>query len=600
MSATWEGGALHIRLSPARLVELGYWVVALSCGAVQAWVFRNQPSTVDAISYLDIGDMYAQGHWRDALNGCWNPLYSWVLGVVMAIVQPTPRMEYPTAKAVDYAIFVGALFAFRWFLKAFMAAYHRSAAEVPGRYALIPEIAWVSIGYTIFVWSSLVWIRVTSSTPDMAGAALTYIAWGLLYRLRERPRMVTSLALGAALALGYYTRTPMLVVGVLLLGLLAVQGGAGVRRAALAAALVFAVLTLPFVVSLSLAHRHVTIGDNGALNHAWLANPGEYVIPDTNWQGGPAGFGAPRHPTRLIWSALPTFEFASPIGGTYPPWTDPSYWYEGLTYRFDAAAEWKTLSDNLRFYWLLFGRWLILGAGIALLVAGDGRASLRTVAAEAPSWLPVAFGLALHAVASNLFVQWLPAQPLSRYVGAFGALFCLMAIACLRFRPRAWSGLMRLGLGAGPAVAGLAVLALLVSEHLVEARDGMERRVAGREARLYAPWPPWDVAERLQRTGLVRPGSRVAIVGEKSRHEYWARLARVQIIAQVPEDLEFWRKSAEERALMLKVLARTGADAVVSSRIPMSGTPNDWVVVDGTNYAVRRLLDVGEALPPRR
>jgi hypothetical protein len=506
-------------------------------------------------------------------------------------------MEYPTAKVVDYLIFVGALVAFRWFLKNFIAAYRRTACEAAEPFALIPEAAWIGIGYTIFIWSSLMWIRVTSSTPDMAGAALTYLAWGLLYRLRARPRLITSVLLGATLALAYYTRTPMLAVGIVVLGALAAQRGAGGRRSALAGAFVLGVLTLPFVVSLSLAHGHPTIGDNGALNHAWLANPGSYVIPDTNWQGGPEGFGVPRHPTRLIWSALPTFEFAGPIGGTYPPWTDPSYWYEGLTYRFDAAAEWQTLSDNLRFYWLLFGRWLVLGVGMALLIAGDIRASLRAVAAEASCWVPVAFGLALHAVASNLLVQWLPAQPLSRYVGAFGVLFCLITIGCLRFKPNEWPRVVRRSLGAAAAIAGLSVVASLGSEHLGEAREGMERHVKGPEARLYAPWPPWDVAERLQATGLVRPGSRVAIVGEKSRHEYWARLVRARIIAQVSDDLEFWRKSPDERALILRVLARAGAAAVVTSRIRTPDeTGPDWVVVEGTHYAVRRLdVDLASA-----
>jgi hypothetical protein len=80
---------------------------------------------------------------------------------------------------------------------------------------------------------------------------------------------------------------------------------------------------------MSAARGHLTIGDNGKLNHVWLTNPGSYAVPDTLWLGGPPGLGAPVHPPRVVWDAPPTYEFATPIGGTFPLWTDP-LWVIGL------------------------------------------------------------------------------------------------------------------------------------------------------------------------------------------------------------------------------------------------------------------------------
>src|SRR4029453_19626930 len=88
---------------------------------------------------------------------------------------------------------------------------------------------------------------------------------------------------------------------------------------------------------------HLTIGDNGWLNHAWVANPGRYVIPDTNWQGGPDQYGTPIYPTRLIWASPMAFEFAAPIGGTFSPWTDPSFLFQGLALHFHKTGGWGVL-----------------------------------------------------------------------------------------------------------------------------------------------------------------------------------------------------------------------------------------------------------------
>ena len=108
MSVKWERHTQQLRITLDReeLLEAGLGLAAVLLGAVQASACRYQPSTMDIVSYLDVGDAYVQGNWHGALNAYWNPLYSWVLGVAMAVVRPSAQFEYPIAKLVDFGIYL--------------------------------------------------------------------------------------------------------------------------------------------------------------------------------------------------------------------------------------------------------------------------------------------------------------------------------------------------------------------------------------------------------------------------------------------------------------------------------------------------------------
>ncbi len=554
-----------------RWLEPAYWLAAIGLGAAQAWVCRFQPSTIDAVSYLDIGDAYVHGRWHEAINGYWNPLYSWILGATLAVVPHSARLEFPIAKLVDFVLYLAALVAFRWFLKGLCDAYAGATARGPAGGVRIPAWAWVMVGYTAFLWSSLRWITLTSSTPDMAGTAIAYAAWGLLLRLESERRFQYSL-LGGVLALGYFSRTPMFVVGAVMLALAAwQQASAARRRGVMTAALVFLAITAPFITAISYVRGHPTFGDNARLNHAWLANPGSYIIPNRHWQGGPSGYGSPRHPTRMIWDAPPAFEFDGPIGGTFPPWTDPSYWYDGLRYHFDGRAEWTSFADNARFYFELFGRWVLLAFALALVVAGDLSATLAAARRNARYWAPAAVGLALYLIAAELPEQWNAAQPPARYIAVFVVLLAMTLMASLRFRstPAPW---IRGAATFGLMIVTLAALARLVGDRL----DAL--RVPPRT-------PPWAIAAALHDSG-VGTGMRVATIGSPARHVLWARLDRVRIIAEVPKDSAFWAKSPAVQSEVLLALAQTGAQVVVSPEVPPSALKRGWRLTGVDDYGV--------------
>jgi hypothetical protein len=563
-----------------RCLELGYIAVAIVLGTLQAWPWRDFPSTVDAVSYLDVGEAYFQGRWTDAINGYWNPLYSWILGGVMTIVRPPSRLLFPTMKMVDVALYVCCVLAFSWFLANLRQTYRVTTARDAETGAAIPDLAWIVVGYSVFIWSSIRWITLISNTPDMSGAALTYITWGLLFRLERRERLPPYALLGVTLALSYFARTPMFIVAAVVFVLLSLPRGGWhrvQRRGAIVAATVFLVTTMPFVASISKARGHVTIGDNGLLNHVWLTNPGSYKVPNRHWQGGPPGNGSPRHPSRLVFESPQTFEFSRPIGGTFPPWTDPSYWYEGLRYHFDAAAELVSLESNAWYYGrLFFFAWLAVLIA-ALGCAGRIGATLTACRRNIRYWLPPLSGLVVYLFAVNLPVQPLPTQPPERYVAVFIVLFSLGSTASLRFRSHPFGLTSKRLLILVTAVASLGVL-------------GGATITVARGPRPTSQVTPWQIAEKLEQAGVL-PGYHVATIGSPDQHDFWAKLASVQIIAEIPNLASFWSKPPEVRQKLVHSLARFGIRAVVAPWVRPSAVHEGWRMLPGSSYGVYLISD---------
>lgn len=99
----------------------------------------------------------------------------------------------------------------------------------------------------------------------------------------------------------------------------------------------------------------------------------------------------------------------------------------------------------------------------------------------------------------------------------------------------------------------------------------------------------WQVAESLNKLG-VQPGEKVAILGEYFfPNYYWARLARIKIVAEIRDEQSFWEKNADVRFEVLKTLERTGAKVIVQRpglKIPDSAYARGWKQVGDTGYYV--------------
>jgi len=119
----------------------------------------------DGISYLDIGDAYFRGDWHNAVNAYWSPLYSWVLGLANAAVNPGPYGEFPLAHLINFLIFCLCLVAFEFLVTGLLAA-DRNQESQNTRQMPPPGFVWI-VSYALFLLFTLQWQNIETVSPDL-------------------------------------------------------------------------------------------------------------------------------------------------------------------------------------------------------------------------------------------------------------------------------------------------------------------------------------------------------------------------------------------------------------------------------------------------
>jgi hypothetical protein len=545
-----------------RPLRVACWLVAIGLGALQAWHTR-QAMNPDGVVYLDMGDAYLRGDWPMALNTVWSPLYAWLLALTMHILQPSLYWEFPVVHLVNFALYVGAMGCFHLYL-CNLLRYHRSRAAPPSGagYVTLPDWAWLTLGYSLFVWSSLDLITLLVVTPDLCVAAGVYLAASLMLRIAAgSTRWSLFLLLGAVLGWGYLAKAAMFPLAFVFLGVSLCSVGhlrAAVPRV-LAALIVFGLIASPFILALSQRTGRLTFGDSGKLNYAWMVQG----VPQVHWQGDPPGHGTPTHPTRKLADAPALYEFGTPIGGTYPVRYDPAYWHDGLVVPFDLPQQLRVLWLSVLAYGGLFIRLqagLIVGFLILFTCTQRPWRSVQQLTAQWALLLPALAALSLYA-----FVYVEP-----RYLGAFMVLFWLGVGSGVRVPDAPAAKHLVACVSAAIAVSLLLTVSLLTLRTLTASSGGWD--------------VSWQVAEGLHRMGL-QPGDQVACIGDPAT-AYWARLARVRIVAEIPlpEAADFWAADPDVRVHLLEKFTQTGAQVVVTEQVPGPARARGWQQIGQTNH----------------
>ena len=278
------------RASPHIPLERLLTLAALALGLFHAWVGRYAMNR-DGMSYLDVGSSFSRGNWANAVND-----YPWTVGLVLEIAKPSPKWEFPLVHLVNFGIFVAALFAFRFLLRALLAfASEPAPAAISRNSERLPSWALILLAYAIFLWIALEVERLFEVTPDLAVLACICLAAGMLLRLRQRDTLWRFALLGLILALGYWTKAILFPLAFVTLAAayLWKRSRRGWRHGMAVATLVFLCAAAPLIFLLSHQKGRFTFGDSGKLNYAWFVSPRTFW---RNWQGEAdvAGSGSTR------------------------------------------------------------------------------------------------------------------------------------------------------------------------------------------------------------------------------------------------------------------------------------------------------------------
>ena len=544
--------------SSSRAVRAAFRLVALVLGFLQTWAFRFYIEP-DGVNYLDIARAYLRRDWTNALNAYWSPLYSWLLALIQWAVHPSPYFESTFLHLLNFVLFLLALASFEFYYRRLLSlimVFCPQAGYDEGQ----PEWAWWMLGYTAFLVCSLRLITLGSDSPDMALAAVLFLATGVLIDLRQSERsMLHYVFLGLLLGAGYLAKSVMLP-----LSFVYIVAAAFARRGfkkpdlrALATLVVFLLVSTPFAVALSRVKGRLTFGDTGRVAYF------NQVTPISLAEAASSNFT--HRPLRLV-DEPPVYTYVTPFTSTYPAWYDGSYWLEGVKPHFVLRNQLRALARTGSSYFRIIStekQW-IAGWLVLVFLAGDWRKTSELFFKAWFVWLSPVAALALY---SLVLVE-------PRYVAAGLTITCLTLFAAVLW-PR--FNTARVGVAVVLAISCTTGMALL--------KDGLTNlAVCLQPARNVQ----WEVAQGLLKMDLA-PGNQVAFLGHTTVADYWAHLAGLRVTADIPLEATeaYWLAGPDKRDQIASQLRAHGIKALVTAETPL--VPADWRSIGDTGYYMQVL-----------
>ena len=465
----------------------------------------------------------------------------------MKIVHPRPQEEMLVVEAVNFIIFSMSVFTFGACWRA-IAKWQMDHSESSQTVAEIYPKGWTIFGYTLFV-SAALWY-VGAVVPDLLVANIVFVAIAMLLRLDDGSihSVATYAGWGALLALGYYAKVVLFYFGILLIVGLAVKHFRKRSLALPAASLItFLALISPFAFFLSRTVGHVTIGDAGRLNYAWLAD-----VPETKtWlTGEPNAATLPYYPGPLMHTAPMVFKLPILSGVTYAARFDPSRYDLSNRPHFSLRPQLKRIASNLQAFRVVLGAEDSLLVVLVILALYSPREFLMRLAGTWFYSVPAIIIISMYVL---VFLVW-------RYVLAFSPLLWGTALAAVSV-PIIWRNTVR------PIIlAGLIVFACCTGPgllHFLAQQDSSGKREMA-------------VAQSVSDYGIGQ-GEHVAIIGE-GQNAWWAHLAGVSITSEIwPSNVsQFWASSPSEQKEILQIMISTGAKAVVWRQDIQRNCPSPW------------------------
>lgn len=245
--------------------HLWLWVLLgtfLIIGTLLAKYWFNHQINPDATSYFSIAEKYAHGNFKQAINGYWGPLLSWSLVPFVWI----GKELIIGAKLIN--LFAGTLI--------LITAYFLMLCEFNIDKKLTNLVTLI-LAFTVLGWN-----YPGAITPDILFVAVLIIEIYALILFLKKPSLKNILVLGFCGALLYYAKFFGGYFFIGQIGLLAVIDLFKSRKMSalvpyMKVFILFGLLILPFVVSISLKYNQPTLSTAGPYNQGIINVSGANV-----------------------------------------------------------------------------------------------------------------------------------------------------------------------------------------------------------------------------------------------------------------------------------------------------------------------------------
>lgn len=562
-----SSGEQRVWLTEARARRVLFWTIVVVLGFLQVWSHRLLVDH-DGVAYIDVAENYARGAWSSAINAYYSPLYSWLLAIGLRLLHVPRSGESTLLHLINFAGYLGAYACFEFLVREVLRE-EREHVQPEDRATGLSDSAWHTLGLGLFLYSTMAMANLSGrsgqgdpgSTPDIFVVLFVFLAAGLLMRMQSgHARAATYCLFGAALGFAYFAKTVMFPLSFVFIG---VAGFISIRQRKrfwlfLLAPVCFALVVGPWVATLSHAQGHFTYGDAGRLTYRWLVGPRANPV---EWGGQTEASENLVHPPRLLRVDPPVYEFATPVAGTFPLWYGSSYWLSGWKFHFSRAGQMRIFRQSYNTYWELLRdqkEFLVLLLAL-VLVQGKLRDYFKAFLAGWVLWLPAVAGLGLYALVR--------VEP--RYVAPFTATLWISLFMATRV-PRK---------DGFPQFAQCLVVAAVLTTcaYIVRSEISDFHSILRRD-----PSEQVEVAAGLRRMGIAE-GQSLATIGIPRDSYYWARLAHVRVIAEIPTPNvnQYWFAPSDTQEGIRSLFARAGAVAIVTDTVPAAVTyPESSLPVD--------------------
>ncbi len=547
---------------PVQLLMIICSSFAIAMAIIQAYGNRAHIYQTDAISYLDISDLVLNGRYSEVVNAHWSPLYPCIIAIVRSVFGTDAQFETSALKIANFINFILLLGAFNWFLPLFLQLVEQNAQRETVK---IPPVVMAITLYLCFTWCALTLSGIYVDTPDVLAFASIIASTAIIFRLQNGSAKLSDGALlGLILGLGFLAKAAVLPAALIFFGIVLLSRGTNLRRRVnlLGMALTFFILlAAPWIYLLSKQVGHLSFSESSWFAYiTYVQNTSHFLrpsLPETLFL----------HPARILCKAPTTLEFATPIGGTYPLFTDPIYWNQGIKIQASFRLVPQILT-NILFYCLLIGL-PVAAYFLQFIISSPRLYPLRCLKQTWFLWLIACAGLAMYLFAIPMILIGE-----SRYVAPYILLLLAALLASLSIKKE----------GRGRIVL-IATWLMVIAWPLLDTMQ--EIRTDLKLATVTPSFRYWRVAQALKSLGVI-PGSRVAIL-QDAQHEgwyrctliaprlenvqnafyYWARLAHLKVVAHISppgtpkSDPGFWNCTNEQREALCRKLADLGVVAII-------------------------------------